>query len=358
MDNDITQTTQTNMSSVVTDYEPDSKSIDEVSDQKEIRYTNTKFGEQLTAFKTYPQLNRSITALAVYTAGKGYTCESSRDEIILDHITGWGEDTFLSIIINMLKVKKFGEDAYAEIIRDEKGTLINLKPLNTGKMTIVCGRDGVILRYEYSNGKNKPTIFKPQEILHFCNERIANEMHGTSILEVCEWALKAKQQAMEDLKRITHISTVRIIYADVNDKTRLANVKSNYAEGIKNHEVVIFTCRPEDMKFEDLNLPPIEAFLSYFRYLDSFIYQAVGVPKDIVTTEGSTESASKMGTYNFEPTYSNERIQLEMDIWNQLAIKLKFGEQPTLDNALQTDTRKDAGQMGIQPNDTIAGVGE
>ena len=58
-----------------------------------------------------------------------------------EDIRGWGEDTFMSILWNMLVIKKIGGDAFAEIIRDEEtGRILNIKPLDPSVITIVVDK--------------------------------------------------------------------------------------------------------------------------------------------------------------------------------------------------------------------------
>ena len=97
--------------------------------------------------------------------------------------------------------------------------------------------------------------------------------------------------------------------------------------------------------------------ISWIQYLENFFYQAVGVPRVIATSQEYTEAASKVGFLTFEPIYTNEQTLLEQDLWNQIAIKLKFGRPPSLSGVLQESEEKNTGQTGIQPNEVTATAG-
>lgn len=355
METDITQTTTTEGG--ITSYEVGTAETDGVQDQKESTYMNQNWTKQLGGFKGVPQYNRAVSALAFWSVGGGYT---SNQKGILDNISGRGDSDFISIMKNMLKTKNFGEDAYAHAVRNEAGALINLKPLNTGSMRIVYGPDGVVIRYEQvSRVKgNKPKKFKPTEILHLSHDPIADELHGTSTYDLVEWVVTAKQEAMEDWKRISHRSTIRVLYVDEDKPTRLANLKRDYKDGIKKGELLILPCKKGEAAFEDLQLPPVEAFLAWMRYLDNFFYQVVGIPKVIADATDFTEAGGKMGFLTFEPVYVNEQKQLEADLWNQLAIKVKFNRPPSLSGELKQDEAKDGPLQASQTNDVVAGRGE
>ncbi len=354
---DLGQAVITDMSARVKDYSVDTVQTDAASGQKETEYTNNRWTQQLGYFKKIPELNRAITALSIWTAGKGYTTDTST-EVLLDNITGWGEDTFQDIMMNLLKTKKIGGDSFAEIIRNDEGTLINLKPLDPGVIKVVVNKQGILKRYEQTSKTKQPNKkFQPNEILHLCNDRIADEIHGTSIIDVCEPVILARNEMLADRRKVLHrnVVPVRIIEVDSDDTTKLALLKKQYEDVINKGEVIIIP--KGNVSIIDSN-PVIVDSLPDIRYLENFFYQAVGVPRVIATSEDYTEAASKVGFLTFEPIYTNEQVSLEKDLWNQMAIKIKFNRPPSLGGDLQRDEAKDTGQMGFQPADTKAGVGE
>lgn len=323
----------------------------------ETNYINKDWTEQFGAYMEFPELYRSVTSLATWTAGLGFTTDNAT-QVILDNLIGWGEDTFTSIIMNMFKVMVIGGDAYAEIMKSDSGTIINLKVLNTGRMKIVVNEQGIIIRYEYLTPKKDKVEheFKPEEIFHISNERIGDQIHGTSIVSVLKWIIEAKKEALEDWRRISHLSTIRVMYVDVDDAVGLAKINAQYAEGIKNKHVMLIPGKRGEKEFQDLTVPPIDAFMRWMDYLDSEFYRVSGTPKVMSTSENFTEAGSKVGFLTFEPVYVTRQTQLEKDIWNQLAWKGKFNRPPSLDKDLQKDEAKD-GDLTPQPSDTTAGVG-
>ena len=107
---DITKTEQTDLDTTIQDFNVEAKTLDGETSTKETEYMNEEWTKQLGYWYSIPELNRAITALAFWTAGKGFTARPFQ-KVILDHIKGWGEDTFTSIIQNMIKIKKFSEVA-------------------------------------------------------------------------------------------------------------------------------------------------------------------------------------------------------------------------------------------------------
>lgn len=359
MQTDITKTSTTNLAGIVTDYSVDTQSTDGSSEFSESIYNNPNFSQNHGYYRKIPELKKAIDAYATWVLGKGFVADDAETEVILDNIIGWGEDTIQSILWNMLVIKKINGDAYSEIIRDtDTGELINLKPLTPEKVTIVVNDKGVIDRYEYKSGKVKQK-YKPHEIFHLCNDRVADEIHGVSVIEACQWVIDARNEAMTDWRRISHRSTIRVMYVDEDDKDRLSQLKQDYADGINNGEVLILPGKPADIQFQDLTLPPYDAFIGWIRYLENFFYQAVGIPKVILGgSEEFTEASSKISYLTYEQIYTREVVDLEKDIWNQLGLKIKFNKPASLRSEMLSSEEKNTGQIGFQPNDTTAGVGK
>ena len=186
---DINQTTTSDLKNVEYDhtdtddfdFSVNSQEMDSPSDQQETTWINDKFTQYLGYYKTIPELRQAINALATWTAGKGWTSPVPFDEVILNKMTGWGEDSFQTIMENMIIMKKVNGDAFAEIIRNEEGTLINIKPLSPARIQIVVNREGIIKRYEQLDKQRQKSIkkFQPKDMFHISNDRVGDEIHGT-----------------------------------------------------------------------------------------------------------------------------------------------------------------------------------
>lgn len=359
MDKDIRQTTQTDMDSLVPKFEVAPQTTDNEQPSKEQHYDNEYFTKWYGYYKERPMLKKAIDSFATWVLGKGFTTDT-RTQLTLENINGRGEEDFLSILWNMKVVSKINGDSYAEIVRGDDGRLINLKPLNPEKIRIVFNKQGLIIRYEQRNKvKNGVDVqtFTPDKILHLSNDRTADELGGTSVVPVVQWSIDARAEAMEGYRRILHRSTIRVLHIDEDDKTRLANLKKDYAEAIKNGELLILPALPKDSTFEDLSTPPVQSFLEWIRYLENFTYIAVGIPKVIMgSVDSIPESGGKISYLTYEQIYSRETRQLEADLWSQLAIKVKFNPPASIAEGVADE--KSNAQTGFQPNDTQAGVGK
>mgnify|MGYP003148279098 CR=1 FL=1 len=349
--------TTTNMDNTVQEYNIGGAELDKPNDGNgETWYDFPDSPIYLQYYKTIPELNRSIAAFTTYVTGKGVTTDA-RTKVLLERLTGWGEDSFQSIMRNLVISKKIFGDAFAEIIKDDSGRIINIKPLYTGDMRVVVDKKGIIVRYEQrtSSDNNDNIKFKTQDILHLSNDRIGNEIHGTSVIEACKWVIDARNEAMADERKIKHRDlAMGVLEVDSDDSAQIAKITAQYQNAVDKGEVLVL---PKDLAdIKDNNVTPKDR-LEWIRYLEGFFYQAVGIPKVIANSADFTEAGSKVGYLTFEPVYTAEQTELEMDLWNQLAIRVKFKRPPSLHGVVSEDEQKNTGQVGIQPNEVQAQAG-
>ena len=244
----------------------------------------------------------------------------------LEHVEGSGEQTFTSIMMQALIESKVFGDSFTEIINSDDGTrLINLKRIYTGDMRIVWNSQGLIERYEQLShtpgGKNLK--FKPNQILHLSNNRIGNEIHGTSIIDSLKIYLDSYNEGLADERKIRHRElALGVLSVDTDDETKLAAVRTKYQDAVNKGEVLVL---PADVaELQDNPNQPRDR-IQWLQFIISQFYQVVGTPKVLVTSEGYTEAGGKAGLLAFEPVELSEKIQLEEAVWNQLGFKIKFG---------------------------------
>lgn len=358
MDTNLNNATITDLSNV-SNYSVNSQVPDASSGiQKETFYDYPDSAQYLGYYKEIPELKKAIDALATWVTGKGYEISSITTKTDIDFMKGWGEDSFQAICWNLEVQKKVFGDAFAEIIRDN-GRLLNIKPLYTGDMRVVVNDKGIVDHYEQrTNVKDgEPRRLEPYQVLHLVNDRVANEIHGVSVIDAVKWVIDARNEAMKDWRRISHLSSIRVIYVDADDTTKLNQLKTQYQNGIATGNVMVLPGRKGvDYEIDELTLPPIDAFLRWIQYLEGFFYQAVGIPRVIATSENYTEAASKVGYLTFEPIYTREQTELESDLLKQAGIRIIFNRPPSLMETMQNSESKNTSQTGFQPGDLNPGV--
>jgi len=353
---DINQSTTTDLKGTVQDYSVNSSTPDENTDNiKETWYDYPDSTVYRGYYKNIPELKKAIDSLATWTTGKGYQADTLTDTEVKQWI-GMGEDNVNSILWNLQVQKKVYGDAFAEIIRSEDGRIVNLKPLFVGNMRVVVDAQGLIKRYEHRVGNRQIIKFATSDILHLMNDRIDNEIHGTSVIEACKWIIDARNEALADERKLKHRElSLGVLYVDSDNTAKITKIKEQYAEAVKNGELLVL---PKDTaEIRDTGVRPQDR-IAWIQYLENFFYQAVGIPRVIATSENFTEASSKVGFLTFEPIYTREQTDLESDLWSQLAIRIKFNRPPSLMDNVQSDEAKNTVQTGFQPNDVQAGVGE
>lgn len=350
------------LTNAMSDFEVDAQSTDGAGEQQETSWTNSKWTQYLGYYKTIPELRAVIDAKATWTVGKGFKADDDTS-LILDGIGGWGKDTFNTIIENMIRTYNIGGDAFCEVIKDDEGNLINLKPLDPSTITIVVDRMGIIKRYEQNSKatpKKRPVKFEPERIFHLARNRVADEIHGVSMIETLTPIILMRNEAMEDWKRVMHrnVDPMMIFHLDTDDPVEIANfkAKTDVAKG-KGENMYI----PKDAVVpEQLSIAPNAALnpLPWIEQLNNYFFQAAGVPQIILGgTGGITEAAVKIAYLAFQQTIEEEQLFVEEEVGMQLGVAIELEFPASLENELLSDNNKD-GAQNVDASETTAGQGQ
>lgn len=356
----IGSATSSNMTNGVDDITVDARNTDGVTGQDETEWTNSFWSQYFGYYKTIPEVKTAIDMRAIWTLGKGYTTANPETQVILDHISGAGHDTFNGILKNMIVTRRIGGDSFAEIVRDENsGTLLNLKPLDPGTMKIVIDKKGIIKRYEQVSKIDKKTIkFQPKDILHLTNKRVADECHGVSDIEAIEEIIKANYENFKDVKQLMHrhVRPIMAFKLDTDDQSKINTFITKMDEVVNKGENIYV---PKDTVEYELITVPSSATLSPFQWRDhlkSYFYQVVGIPQIILGSASEfSESSAKIAYLAFQQSVEDEQLDIEEQVWNQLQLRIELTFPASLQNEMISDTAKDGAsqQMGFQPSDMV-----
>lgn len=363
-DKNISSSNYGDLTNTITDYSVDPINTDAAGDQKETEWTNSEWSQQLAYYKKIPELRAAIDALARWTVGKGFR-SNEITTLLLMSINGFGKDTFNSILENQIRVAKISGDSFAEVIRNKKSYLVNLKPLDPGVIKIVANSKGLITRYEQiSKIKGKENKkFQPEDILHFSRNRTADEIHGISLIDSVENIILMRNEAMEDMKQLMHRHVKpRIIFKlDTDDQVKIDEFKTK-ADNACNLGENLFI--PMGAVEHDLLSVPTNATLNPLPWIDrlnQYFFQATGVPQIIVGgSQEMTEATAKIAYLAFEQTIEEEQLYIEEQILAQLNLEIELDFPATLQNELISDVSKEESMKAATPEDTSvksAGVG-
>jgi hypothetical protein len=353
---DISKTTTTDLN--IQPYSTGSQGL-EYSEGKDVYVDFPNTAKYLGYYKRYGQLKKAIDTLWIYVVGKGMDTDTTT-KVKLDYIKGVGEDTLQNILWNMGVMSMIAGDSFAEIIRakaeDGEDRLVNLKPISPERMRVVYGLNGLIKGYEQvrwaQDGKAMPyKKFKPEQILHLCNDRIGDEQRGTSVIECCSWVIDAIEEARRDYRVVLHrnVVPVRIIEVDTDDRTERNRFMAEYKSAIQKGEVLVI---PKGTVAFSQDKITIQDPINWIQSLENYFYLAVGIPRVIASPDALSEGASKVGYLIFEPIYTFRQVLMEQDLWQQLGVRIKFRRPPSLQDNMQENEAKNTSQTGFQPKDT------
>ena len=344
------------------DYSVASETTEAPDGTKEYRYQNPNFSKWLGYYKAIPELKIAVDTKANWVIGNGYKADEMIT-ILLDNIKGNGKDSFNSILENMERTCYIAEDAYAEIITNDNDEIINLKPLDPGSIVKIFNKQGRLKRYEQVN-KHKEIVkkFKPEKIFELSNNRMADEIHGTSIIPAVENVILARNEAMADYKIVMHryVSPLIIWHLDTDDETEITTFKGKTDKAVAANENMYIpkgTVVPEIVSVApNATLNP----LTWIENLNNYFFQAVGVPQVIVgNAKAFTDASAKIVYLAFEQRIKGRQLYVEEQVLGQLNLEIKL----TLPASLQQETISDTPapeeavqeepiEPATQPNDT------
>lgn len=354
-DTEIDSTRSGQQATVFDDYSVSGMQTDAATGQKETEYINSNASQYLGYYKQIPELKVAIDTKATWTIGKGFK-SNPLTTILLNKIKGFGNDTFNSILENLVREYHIYGDAFAEIIRDKEGKLINLKPLDPGTIKIVANSKGRVIRYEQFNKTSKDTInFQPDDILHLSRNRIADEIHGTSIIDAVEEIILMRNEAMADYKKLLHrnIYPVRIWHLDTDIPSKIDTFKAKVAASKNEGEDIFIPKGAVTTELAGLGSNAVMSPLPWIQLLNQYFYQAVGVPQIIIGgSQEMTQTAAQIAYLAFEQCIEEEQLYIENQVLSQLNLEINLEFPASLQNNMLSDDRKDGTveQRLNQPN--------
>jgi len=308
-------------------------------------------------YRRIPELAAVIDKKAIWTVGKGFKLTGSKEtQSRIKRIKGCGKDSFNSIMHNAIRTYTICGDFFAEIIRDKKGRLINLKPINPGSMKIVVNAYGMIIRYEQIAQIGTKKIFmkfKPEDILHFAWNRIADEIHGIPTIQKLEDMISSLKEAKQDMRVVFHryVKPLLITEVDTDDPTEIAAFKAKLDASVSRGENLII---PKDTaNVERVSIPQYSTLdpLPWMRMLQKRFIEAEGIPNIILGTaaDEDTEASAKILYLAFQQMIEFNQLFLEEQLKLQLGLDIDFEFPASIEPEMQEDEKKD-GKENKKPN--------
>ncbi len=313
-------------------------------------------------YKNHSSAKSTINKLGMWAVGKGVEGE----EKTLEKIKGSGKDTASEVFDNQIRVKHINGDSYAEIItddgekiNDDGSNLLNLKPLNPGRMGHKITDQGIMVGYSYKNPDGTETPFDLEDIFHLVMNRTADETHGTGDIASITTFLDKIKQLDEDMSVMFHRYVLPLIIWKLNtdDTTAITEFKVQEKAAWNKGDNLVTPDKAVGFEF----IEPGKGGVNPLDWRNKWVEEVVkggGVPALIMAIEsGTTEASSKMVFHAWTQTIEKEQRDFEAQVKAQLHLEIKLPDPPQLDKSIESDENKDDNsQIKTKPSDTATSL--
>ncbi|MCP6720501.1 MAG: phage portal protein [Patescibacteria group bacterium] len=361
---DIGSAVASDLTNVVKDFSVSSETTDGPQDQKETIWFDNRWDEYFGYYtdEKIPEITAIIDTAATWTVGKGFRADEATT-MQLDTIKGNGFDTFNTILENADRVMSIGGNFYAQIILDEEGNLLNLRPLDPSVMKHHANREGVITHFsQMSKTKGKPDMkFEADQIFFLQRNRVADEIHGRGIIQKLKLIMDMKNEAMKDNKTTMHRYVVPrwIFKLDTDDTAEIATFKTKADKANADGENLYLPTGAVEIEPMAMAANATLNPMQWINYLDNLFYQVGKVPKIVVGGSSEfTEKASSIVYLAYQQNIEGRQLYMEEQVLSQLNKVIELEFPVSLENELLSDEKKDEEPTTVQPNETTAGAGQ
>jgi len=302
-------------------------------------------------YKIIPDVHAVIDNIATWTVGRGFKADKKTTDK-LERIKGCGVDSFNAIMKNQIRTALICGDSFAEIIKNARGEITNIKPISPGSMVVISNKLGIIDGYEqitvYTDNKNKNTKktikFKSKDVFHLAWNRLGDEPHGRSMIEPIESVIEMKNEAAIDMRTVFHryVKPLIITSIDSDDATEIAAFKTKLDTSVKLGENLIV---PKDtVSMERMSIPQYSTLdpIPWLRTLQEYFVSASGVPEVILGYgRETTEASAKILYLAFQQTIEDVQLWLEEQNMRQMKLKVEFEFPENIGPEMAMDIQKE-----------------
>ncbi len=333
----------------IPDFIMDAKALDVDNDNGETTYYFENAVTDLGYYANDPIVFSAANGLATWGFKQGWTSDNPRTVVEFEHFTGRGNDTFAQIMWNHEVMKLVIGDAFAEIVRSKnilKSTIINLLPISPERVRIIS-KDGRILRYEVWNSKTWKKL-KVRDMYHSSNKRIGDQIHGTSQITAIRKSIDARQEAEADERVIKHRDkALGIAEYQTNNEGKITFANAAIKKGVEDGDMIGVSAGT--VKILPFPSKGSEDRQNWIQSRENHTYASLGVPRNMITADGTTEVGAIGGHLIFEVSAGAEALEEEQSIWNQLARRINFTRSISLAPQTQANQEANTGTTKIQP---------
>ena len=348
---------------------PSSFTTTAAAETTESEYQNTKWSQQLGSYIEVSEFGGMVDRKAQYVVGRGFKVNKlfkGKTQKMLDGIRGNGLDSFNLIMYNAVRTYTLGGDFFAEIIRNKRREIKNLKPLNPSTVKVLANDKGIIKGYEVfpivtggqQAGKGTPASVpvKPENMLHLAYNRIADQIHGQSVADKLKSVIEMRREAMNDIRVVFHryVKPLLISTVDTDDETEITKYKAKLDKAMALGENLVVPKGTVD-NIERVSIPQFSTLdpLPWLKLLQQEFLKAEGVPGIVVGTGSeSTEAESKILYLSWQQVVEFNQMFLEEQLKIQMNIDVEFEFPANIMQDLINDEKKDPNLSSNKVNPT------
>lgn len=344
---------------------PSSYTTTAAGETTESEYQNTSWTTQNGAYQEISELARIIDIKSMYTVGKGFTADASTTKM-LKKIRGNGIDSFNTILYNAVRTYTIGGDFYAEIIRNSRNKIVNVKPLNPSTVKVIANDRGIITGYEQYpivtggqsagvEGSPATIKFSPKDIFHLAYNRIADQIHGQSVIDKLGKVIDMRRESMQDLRVVFHryVKPLLISSVDTDDTTEINEYKAKLDNAMEKGENMVVPKGILD-GIEKMSIPQFSSLdpLPWIKLLQNEFIKSEAIPGVVLGVgSDSTEAESKILYLAFQQVIEFNQQFLEEQIEAQLGVTIELEFPASIEPDLVSDEKKDPSlkSEGVDP---------
>ncbi len=308
-------------------------------------------------YKGHISASAVIDKLKMWTVGKGFKADKKTTKI-LSKIIGWGKESFNGVMKNQTGIEHINGDSYAEIItpmgkdgkpvpiKDDGSNLINLKPLNPGSMKHIVNPQGILDGYKQVLVDGTEQDLRLDQVFHLCQNRTADEVHGTGDIERLIKFLDKIKQLDEDMAVMFHRFVVPLVIWRLNtdDATAMTAFKVQSKQARNGGDDMVIPDTAVDWKLLEPGVG-VGKVVDPMTWRNKWVEEVIkggGVPALIMAIEaGTTEASSKMVYLAWQQVIEDSQLQLEEQVLAQLHLTIKYEFPARIEENLGEDEGKD-----------------
>ncbi len=322
----------------------------------ESEYQNTRWTTQMGAYLEISEYAGMVDRKANYVVGKGFKADPATTKL-MGKWRGNGLDSANLIFYNGVRVYTNGGDFYAEIVRNKRNKITNLKPLNPSTVKVIANDKGIIEKYEIFpivtggqsagvSGSPASVPMAPENIFHLAYNRMADQIHGQSVADKLMPIFEMRREAMNDIRVVFHryVKPLLISSVDTDDEDEIAKYKAKLDSAMEKGENMVVPKGILD-GIEKMSIPQFSTLdpLPWLKLLQYEFLKAEGVPTPVIGIGGeSSEAESKILYLGWQQVVEFNQLFIEEQIKLQLGLDVEFEFPASIEPDLTGDTAKDS----------------